>query len=255
MGRLELLSPEGLRVDGRRANELRKISAKTGVLAQADGSAYLEMGNTKVLAAVYGPRECRMRSQALHDRAIINVEFTQATFSRIERRQTRKFDRKNVEVQLQIRDTFEAVVDTTIYPRSQIDIYLQIMQADGGQVQACINAATLALINAGVAMRDYVVACTVGNVDGTPLLDLNHIEESQGTPEITLATLPRSSNVVLIQMESRLHMDKLEKTLQLAKDGCAQIHELLDEVVRKELRDLVHKVGQHSSTVRSVSTA
>ncbi|KNE63724.1 hypothetical protein AMAG_08811 [Allomyces macrogynus ATCC 38327] len=151
-------------------------------------------------------------------------------------------------------DTFEAVVDTSIYPRSQIDIYLQIMQADGGQVQACINAATLALINAGVAMRDYVVACTVGNVDGTPLLDLNHIEVSQGTPEITLAMLPRSGNVVLIQLESRLHMDKLEKTLQLAKDGCAQIHELLDEVVRKELRDLVHKVGQHSSTVRGVST-
>jgi hypothetical protein len=49
----------GLRVDGRRANELRKISAKLGVLGQADGSAYLEMGNTKVLAAVYGPHEVR----------------------------------------------------------------------------------------------------------------------------------------------------------------------------------------------------
>jgi exosome complex component RRP41 len=55
--RLELLTPEGLRVDGRRANELRKITAKTSVFSQADGSAYIEQGNTKCLAAVYGPRE------------------------------------------------------------------------------------------------------------------------------------------------------------------------------------------------------
>lgn len=44
-------------MDGRRANELRKITAKTSVFSQADGSAYIEQGNTKCLAAVYGPRE------------------------------------------------------------------------------------------------------------------------------------------------------------------------------------------------------
>lgn len=54
---MELLTPEGLRVDGRRPNELRKITAKTSVFSQADGSAYIEQGNTKCLAAVYGPRE------------------------------------------------------------------------------------------------------------------------------------------------------------------------------------------------------
>jgi exosome complex component RRP41 len=75
-----------------------------------------------------------------------------------------------MEIQLQIRDTFESVILTEMYPRSQIDIYLQLMQSDGGQVQACINAATLALINAGIAMRDYVVACSVGNVNGSPIL-------------------------------------------------------------------------------------
>lgn len=56
--RIELISPEGLRIDGRRAPELRKIKCQIGVLSsQADGSAYLEMGNTKVLVAVYGPHE------------------------------------------------------------------------------------------------------------------------------------------------------------------------------------------------------
>lgn len=57
MARMDLLSFKGLRLDGRRANELRQIRCKLGVFSQPDGSAYLEQGNTKVLAAVYGPHE------------------------------------------------------------------------------------------------------------------------------------------------------------------------------------------------------
>lgn len=57
MSGLELLSEQGYRVDGRRAGELRQIRARMGVFAQADGSAYLEQGNTKALAVVYGPHE------------------------------------------------------------------------------------------------------------------------------------------------------------------------------------------------------
>jgi len=50
----------GLRVDGRRALELRQIRMRMGVFGQADGSAYIEHGNTKVLAAVYGPRQVQI---------------------------------------------------------------------------------------------------------------------------------------------------------------------------------------------------
>jgi exosome complex component RRP41 len=54
---MDLISLQGLRLDGRRANELRQIRCKLGVFSQPDGSAYLEQGNTRVLAAVYGPHE------------------------------------------------------------------------------------------------------------------------------------------------------------------------------------------------------
>ena len=53
MAGFELLSDQGLRLDGRKAGELRRIACRMGVFGQADGSAYLEQGNTKVLAAVY----------------------------------------------------------------------------------------------------------------------------------------------------------------------------------------------------------
>lgn len=58
----DVVSLLGLRCDGRRATQLRRVSAKTGVLSQAEGSAYIEMGNTKVFAAVYGPCEVRAAS-------------------------------------------------------------------------------------------------------------------------------------------------------------------------------------------------
>lgn len=56
---MDLLSKQGLRTDGRRSDELRRIRCKMGVFNQPDGSAYLEQGNTKVVAAVYGPHEVR----------------------------------------------------------------------------------------------------------------------------------------------------------------------------------------------------
>lgn len=66
MAGLELLSDQGYRVDGRRAGELRKIQARMGVFAQADGSAYIEQGNTKALAVVYGPHEASRHVRAGH---------------------------------------------------------------------------------------------------------------------------------------------------------------------------------------------
>lgn len=75
-----------------------------------------------------------------------------------------------------VKQTFEPVVITTLYPRSQIDIYLQIIQHDGGTLQACINAATMALIDAGIAMTDYVCACTAGWVEREPALGMSFMD-------------------------------------------------------------------------------
>lgn len=127
MAGLELLSDQGYRVDGRRAGELRKIQARMGVFAQADGSAYIEQGNTKALAVVYGPHEIRgSRSRALPDRALVNCQYSSATFSTAERKRRPHGDRKSCELGLQLRQTFEAAILTQLHPRSQIDIYVQV---------------------------------------------------------------------------------------------------------------------------------
>ncbi|RIA92454.1 ribosomal protein S5 domain 2-type protein [Glomus cerebriforme] len=243
MSRQELIGPQGLRNDGRRVNELRDMKCKTSVLSQADGSAYIEQGNTKCLAAVYGPREARMKAQILHNRANINVEISLAPFSMSERKKRSKSDKRILEIASAVKQTFEPIIMTELFARSQIDIYLQILQFDGGIVQICINAATLALIDAGIPMKDYVCACSAGCINDEPVLDLNNIEETNNVPELTVALLPKTDKITLLQMESRLHVDKFQPVMEMAAIGCKEIHTILDKAVRENVKDLLKKVS------------
>ncbi|XP_022067423.1 exosome complex component RRP41 [Acanthochromis polyacanthus] len=245
MAGLELLSDQGYRLDGRKATELRKVQARMGVFAQADGSAYLEQGNTKALAVVYGPHEMRgSRSRTLHDRAFINCQYSMATFSTAERKRRPHGDRKSAEMSLHLKQTFEAAVMTQLYPRSQIDIYVKILQSDGGNYSTCVNAATLAVIDAGIPMRDYVCACTVGFVDETPLADLCYAEESGGMSSLALALLPRGGQIALLQMDARLHQDHLETLIEAAMTACKGVSKVLDEVVRQHLQEVSVLTGE-----------
>ena len=87
MANLELLSEEEFRIDGRKVNEVRKINCRLGVFEQSDGSAYIEMGNTRVLAAVYGPHDIHgNRNKTPEEKAVINCQYSMATFSTSERK-------------------------------------------------------------------------------------------------------------------------------------------------------------------------
>ncbi|RKP15343.1 ribosomal protein S5 domain 2-type protein [Piptocephalis cylindrospora] len=246
MSRNELISPEGLRLDGRRANELRRHTAKLGPLSQADGSAFLQHGHTKALAAVYGPREPRHRAHAMHDRAYLNIEFNIAPFATGERKKRNKSDKRLLEMAHFVKQTFEPVIMTRLYPRSQIDLYIQILQDDGGALHAAINASTLALIHAGIPMKDYVCAVSVCCYKDASLLDLNRMEENTEHADLTVAVLPKSGDISLLQMESRLHADKLSDLMDLSIAGCRQIWKTLDGVVRENGEEEQQKASEVS---------
>ncbi|VVC86876.1 unnamed protein product [Leptidea sinapis] len=124
----DLLSAQGLRLDGRRPNELRRIRCKLGVFTQPDGSAYLEQGNTKVIAAVYGPHQAS-KSKMSTDGVVVNCQYSMATFSTGERKNRPHGDRKSQEMSMHLRQALSAAIKTELYPRSQIDIYVQVLQA------------------------------------------------------------------------------------------------------------------------------
>jgi exosome complex component RRP41 len=195
------------------------------------------------LAAVYGPREARQRAQIIHDKAIVTVELSYAPFSTSERKKRSKTDKRNLEIASAVKQTFEPVIMTNLFPKSQIDIFLQILQFDGGTTQICINAATLALIDAGIPMSDYVCACSAGCIENEAILDLNFTEESYDTPELSVALLPKSDKVTLLQMESRLHVDKFESVMELAAKGCKEVYDALDQEVRSNMKELLNKMS------------
>ncbi|CAO3691116.1 unnamed protein product [Rhizopus microsporus] len=228
MSRLELLTPEGLRIDGRRANELRKITAKT-------------LSLVKLMDQLILSKETPNRTGIIRS-CCDQCQFNVAPFSTSERKKRSKADKRSLEVAAFIRQTFEPVILTSQFPKFQIDIYLQIFQNDGGMLQSCINAATMALVDAGIPMLDYVCACSAGCIDKVPVLDLNGLEESSDTPELTIAILPRTGKVNLVEMESRLQIDKLAGVTELAKEGCMHIHSVLDNVIRKNTEHLMSRL-------------
>ncbi|NWR40642.1 EXOS4 protein, partial [Tachuris rubrigastra] len=244
MAGLELVSDAGFRADGRRPDELRKVRARLGVLARADGSAYLEQGNTKVLAAVYGPHEVRgSRAKAPPDRALLSCRCSSAPFAGggERRRRPPPGDRRSVERALLLRGVLEGAVLTHLYPRSQIDVHVQVLQADGGELGASVSAAGLALLDAGVPMRGSVVAGSAGLAEppaGPPLAlaDLSAAEEAAGGPRLVVATLPASGHLALCQLSARLHQERLQPVLDMAQRACEGLHAVLDTVVRDRLR-------------------
>ncbi|CAN6726226.1 unnamed protein product [Malus baccata var. baccata] len=248
---MEYVSPEGLRLDGRRPMEMRQIRGEIGVVDKVDGSAVFEMGNTKVIAAVYGPREVQNRSQQMNDRALVRCEYTMANFSTGDRMRKPKGDRRSTEISLVIRQTMEACIMTHLMPRTQIDIFVQVLQADGGTRSACINAATLALSDAGIPMRDLVTSCSAGYLNSTPLLDVNYVEDSAGGADVTLGIMPKLDKVTLLQMDAKLPLDIFENVMQLAIEGCKAVATYIREVLLENTKQLEYRRGIHPPTLFS----
>uniref|UniRef100_H9G8D2 Putative exosome complex component RRP41 n=1 Tax=Anolis carolinensis TaxID=28377 RepID=H9G8D2_ANOCA len=184
------------------------------------------------------------RSKALHDQAVVNCQFSLATFSTGERKRRPHGDRQTSEMSLHLKQTFEAAILTQLYPRSQIDIYVQILQADGGNYCASVNAATLAVIDAGIPLRDYVCASSAGFIEDTPLADLNYVEEASGGPQLALALLPKSEQIALLEMNARLHEDHLERIMEAASKACKDVYLVLDQVVREHLQEVTAALGK-----------
>eukprot|EP00127_Corallochytrium_limacisporum_P004012 Clim_evm61s156 gene=Clim_evmTU61s156 len=249
MSRQEFISPDGLRLDGRRPQELRRFECKLGVFqsddGEVDGSAYLEQGNTKIICIVAGPKEASAFGGDT-DRLTVSCELSVARFSSMERlRRSGKGGKRSRELELAIEQTFNGAILTHLYPRTKVNIYIEILQSDGGIRAAAINAASLALISSGVPMKDIVAACSASILDGQPVIDLNYMEEGSGGPNLVVSTLPSSKKLVGIHMESRVHSTKFPQVLNMAIQGCLESARLMQKALRA---DAEVKIGRLNVT-------
>jgi exosome complex component RRP41 len=224
MSKPEKLIVDGVRLDGRKPDELRPIKIKVGVLNRADGSCYFEFGGNKVIAAVYGPREVHPRHMQKSTSAVVRYRYNMASFS-VEERKRPGPDRRSIEVSKVSREAVEPVIFQEYFPRSAIDIFVEILQADAGTRTAGINAASIALADAGIPMRNLISACAVGKVDDTLVLDLNKNEDNYGQADMPMAMTPEG-NITLLQMDGHLTKEEFKEALEMAKKGCAVIYEM-----------------------------
>lgn len=230
---MELYSPEGLRVDGRRWNELRRFECQINTHPNsADGSSFVEQGNTKVMCMVSGPKEPPMRSQLDQNRAVIEISLNVASFSTLERKKRNRTEKRMVELRTTLERTFEQSILAHMYPRTLIEVNVQVLAQDGGLLACVTNAVTLALIDAGIAMYDYVSAVSVGLHDQTPLLDLNTLEENDMS-FLTIGVVGKSEKLAMLLLEDKVPLDRLESVLGIAIAGGHRIRELMDNEVRK----------------------
>ncbi|KAF5429127.1 exosome complex component RRP41 [Candidatus Methanophagaceae archaeon] len=223
-GEIEFIK-DGKRVDGRRFDELRNIKIEVGVLKRADGSCYFELGDNKVLAAVYGPREMHPRHAQDAKMAVVKFRYNMAPFS-VDDRKRPGPDRRSVEISKVSREALDPVILREYYPKAAIEVYVEILQSDAGTRTAGINAASVALADAGVPMRDLVSSVAVGKVGGEIVLDLNAVEDNYGEADMPIAMIARRNTITALQMDGNLTKDEFEKGLKLAMKACQQIYEL-----------------------------
>jgi exosome complex component RRP41 len=185
----ELITKDGLRVDGRKLDELRPIKMVAQVLSRPDGSAYRKRPNPS---------------------------------------------RREHEISKVIREALEPALFVEEYPRTGIDIFIEVVQADGGTRTASINAAALALADAGIPLRSLPVACAIGKIDGKIALDLNDVEDQKGEADLPMAYLPLNENFTLFQMDGRISLDEFAEAITVFKKGAVKISEIQQAALREK---------------------
>jgi len=148
-----------------------------------------------------------------------------APFS-VDERKSPAPSRREMELSMVVRNALEPIVITELFPRTVVEIFIEILQADGGTRVAGLTAAALALADAGIPLRGLVAGCAVGKADGTMVLDLNDIEDKEGDADMPIAYIPTMNKVSLLQMDGLLTRDEFRQGISMAINGSMRTYAL-----------------------------
>jgi exosome complex component RRP41 len=226
-----LLDENGIRCDGRKIDETRKVTIKAGVLKNANGSAYIEFGANKILAGVFGPRDVHPKHLANTDTGIIRCRYHMSPFSVTERKSPAP-SRREIEIGKVIKEALQPALILDKFPRTSVDVFIEVLQADGGSRCAALAAASVALADAGIPMRDMVSACAAGKVADTIVLDVNNEEDQSGQADMPVGYMPNLDKITLIQLDGVLTPEEYKKCVETAIVGCKKVYEIQKQAIR-----------------------
>lgn len=236
----KLLDEEGQRVDGRYASENRAVFLQCGTVSQAKGSCYCEVGKTKVMCSVYGPKDVEHYGD-FHMEGKIKCEFKFAPFS-CHKHRGHIPDLSETEIAEVILQALTASVRLQCYPKSVIEVFIVVLENDGSAVAASITAASLALADACIEQYDIVTSASVrvygnDNFLEDPTFDEEYKPQDFGSNSggdlnhglVTVALLPTLNQVCAVKSDGHLECDVLIEAIQL----CTGIAQNLYTVARK----------------------
>jgi len=228
------------REDGRSFEQLRPIEAKVGVIKNAEGSAYFKIGNTHAYAAVYGPRDLYPKFMQNPATGILRVNYNMMPFSAKEDRVRPGANRRSKEISLVTEKALQPVIDLSEYPNAVVDVFIELPQTDAGSRCAGICAASMALADAGINMKDLVGAIALGKIGDKIVVDLDYTEEAYKedgiamSTDIPVAMIPSTGEVSLLQMDGFLTREELKEILKKAKVAIKQIADVQRDAVKKK---------------------
>jgi exosome complex component RRP41 len=224
------------RLDGRKMTDVRPIKIDVGVIPNAAGSAYLEWGQNKIYAAVYGPREALPKHSADSLKAVIKVEYRMTSFSVPDRKRPGP-NRRDQEISKVLGEALTKAVFVEQFPNTEIGVYVEVVDSNAGSRVACLTAASVALANAGIPMRDMVAGTGVGKAYNEIVLDLNKDEEdAPDAVDIPIAILPKTEEIVLLQMDGLLTRKEWDAVAKLGIEGCKQVYEVQKKALIEGLK-------------------
>lgn len=234
--------------EGRKLEETRPIEAKAGVIPNADGSAYFKIGDTVAYAAVYGPRHLHPRFLQDPEKGVLRFHYNMMPFSGQGNRVRPGGNRRAKEISMVSRNALLPVVNLEEFPNAVVDVFVELPQTDAGSRCAAISAASMALADAGVPMKDMVPAVAVGKIDETVLVDLDYHEEAFDgeVADIPVAMIPSTEEISLLQMDGIISKDQLVEALEMSKGACHNIY----EIQKKALKDKYDKIAEQMEDIK-----
>ncbi|MBI3334614.1 exosome complex exonuclease Rrp41 [Candidatus Pacearchaeota archaeon] len=225
------------RIDGRKNSDLRPITAKIGVIPNADGSALFAFGNTIAIAAVYGPRLLHPQHMQDPETGILRVNYDLLSFSVNDRKKPGP-SRRSQEISKVTEWALSPVLDLKEFPNTVIDVQIYIIQADAGTRTAGINAASMALAHAGIPMRNLVCSVAVGKQDKEIVVDLTKAEEDfdggEGPTDFPLAKIANTDQYTLLQLDGKIPAERVSEVLTIADQAFANIYEAQKKALKEE---------------------
>ncbi|KAK3019905.1 hypothetical protein RJ639_004000 [Escallonia herrerae] len=158
------------RADGRTRNQLRPLACTRCTLNRAHGSATWSQGETKVLAAVFGPKAGTKKNEN-PEKACIEV---------IWKPKTGQIGKPEKEYEMILKRTLQSICLLTVNPNTTTSIIVQVVNDDGALLPCAINAACAALVDAGIPLKHLAVAICCCLADGGyVILDPCKLEEQR----------------------------------------------------------------------------